>query len=321
MLIKNCEIIFMTLWDVGQSINLALAREKVSGIQKTLTIQTKDTPHKIVLPSTLQLDLIHKTGISSSLFSEIRIHAKLYQDGVISFLTYVYFPEIELDSFHTVRKLTLPFEKDPISLDEWITLQYNQLRSEISYSISLGLYDSDNVEPEKYTFFCIRDPTIQPSNFFAENSKYVATLLIGENPDIPLHPKIIQRCLQNPFSFLENDMIIFDIDRAIIIDPYLDYEDIVLITELANYQLLELRVLDEVLNRWQKIAEKEINSIYKAKRRLKRAGKVRLEEITKVRYVAVFILYYIQNVSKIIGDYFLAQIYTHLCELFQLDEW
>lgn len=321
MLLKNCEIVFLSLWDVGQAIDLDIATEIVSGIRRSHTLLTKDTPHEIVLPSTLQFELIHKTEFTTNNFSEIKIQAKLYQDGVISFLTRVQFAEISLESFHTVRNLKITLESKSYSIDEWIDLQYTTLKAKIQHSFNIGLYKIENIEPERYTFFCIRDPSLNPEDFVANNRKYLASLLIGENPDLKLHSNIITRCLQNPFNFLENDCVIFDTDRALILDPYCDYEDIILITELANYQLLELRVLDEVLNRWQKIAENEINALYRTKKPLKGSKMVRLEAITKVRYDAVFILDSIQNVSKIIGDYFLAQIYTHLCSLLQLDQW
>ena len=35
----------------------------------------------------------------------------------------------------------------------------------------------------------------------------------------------------------------------------------------------------------------------------------------------IFILENIENVSKLIGDYYLAQIYTYLSNLFQLKQW
>ena len=35
----------------------------------------------------------------------------------------------------------------------------------------------------------------------------------------------------------------------------------------------------------------------------------------------IFIWENLENVSKIIGDYFLSQIYNHLSSLFSLDEW
>jgi hypothetical protein len=41
---------------------------------------------------------------------------------------------------------------------------------------------------------------------------------MGENPNLNLHPNQIESTLSNAFSFLKTDYLIFDFDRALIID-------------------------------------------------------------------------------------------------------
>jgi len=53
---------------------------------------------------------------------------------------------------------------------------------------------------------------------------------------------------------------------------------------------------------------------------LRRLNK-KVGKLLRIKYDLTFILDNIENVSKLIGNYFLAQIYMNLSELFQLKQW
>jgi uncharacterized Rmd1/YagE family protein len=142
-----------------------------------------------------------------------------------------------------------------------------------------------------------------------------------ENPGLELHPKQINTTLANPFSFYSNDIIIFDFHRCLIFDPNNDYEDVLLILELANYELLELRNLDRLLDIKLDVAEDDLRKIFLVRRKLWRKLNKKLGELYRLKFDINFIFENIENVSKIIGDYYLAQIYKHLSNMFQLDKW
>jgi hypothetical protein len=144
---------------------------------------------------------------------------------------------------------------------------------------------------------------------------------MGENPLLNLHQNQIIHTLENSFSFLKNDLVIFDFDRCLIIDPNCDYEDILLIIEIANYQLLELRVLDYLLDKRISLAEGDIHKIYFKGRGILNRLKKRVGNLLRLRHDLISLLENIENVSKLIGDYYLSQIYSCLSNLFQLKQW
>ncbi|TFF94386.1 MAG: hypothetical protein EU544_04560 [Promethearchaeota archaeon] len=161
-----------------------------------------------------------------------------------------------------------------------------------------------------------------PFEFVRTNDQYIASLLMGENPEMVLHESQIQKTLKNPLSFQKNDLFIFDLDRCLIIDPNQDYEDALQIIELANYQLLELRTFDRYLDSLLDKAEDDIKELFfKRRRLLGRRIKKKFGYLFRLRYDVMFIWENLENVSKIIGDYFLSQIYNHLSELYALDDW
>ncbi len=144
---------------------------------------------------------------------------------------------------------------------------------------------------------------------------------MGENPSLNLHQNQVNNTLEHSFSFLKNDLVIFDFDRCLIIDPNCDYEDILLITEIANYQLLELRALDYLLDKRLTLAEGDIHKIYFKSRGILKRLKKRVRNLLRLRHDFIFLLKNIENVSKLIGDYYLSQNYTCLANLFQLKQW
>lgn len=97
-----------------------------------------------------------------------------------------------------------------------------------------------------------------------------------------------------------------------IIDPNVDYDDILLIVELANYQLLELRTLDRFIDKRLDIAEKDIRPIFFDRFKLWRKIDKRLGQLFRLRIDLIFLFENVENISKIIGDYFLAQLLTYL---------
>ena len=79
--------------------------------------------------------------------------------------------------------------------------------------------------------------------------------------------------------------------------------------------------MDKLLGRRLAIAEEDIRKIYFRSRSLFRRLKKKLGRLIRLRYDLLFLLQDIENVSKLIGDYYLAEIYRYLSDLFQLDHW
>ena len=180
------------------------------------------------------------------------------------------------------------------------------------------------MDRESYLAFCLLECGEDPVNFIDRNRDYCASLLIGEEPGSNLHESQITATLGRPFSYRLGDLAVFELDRCIIIDPRGDYEDLLLIAEHANYQLLELRVLDKLLDTWLDEAEDDIRSLTLGRAppvAPPPAGEVKVAHIQALRFDALFILENLENSSKIIGDYYLGQIYARLCEIFNTEGW
>lgn len=315
----NFEIVYHFIYDVGRSVDIEKTKLIIPANQEIHTINTPDTPVSISIPAPLVLDMGSWGDEEAAPFSSLGLKAKIYKDGVITMMVRSRIA-IEPTELHHLRRNILALEGKRATIPEWVHNEFLLLFETIKPAVQYGDYIFDEFMRETYTTFCLLDP-VDTDEFIEENSQYLSSFLLGEDPSIELHKTQVDSTLRHSFSFRKNDLAVFDLDRCFIIDPERTYEDMLIIIELANYQLVELRSLDKLLDRWLETAEGEIAAVY-GKRRNKITHLTRnVGRLLSLRFDALFILENLENVSKIIGDYYLEQVYAHLCGLFNTMEW
>lgn len=316
MLNLKGEVVFIRLTNVGRKINLHKVSTIFPGTHDKRNFKTKDTPSYLFFPECLSLDLQKELNTDSTYINNLGIQIKLYEDGVISLIARLKFIDVPIEELHNLRKIRFYVQEKEYNINQYLKFQNEKIFLQIKEFID----ELNEFEYEKYTLYCISDD-INPAELIEKNKKYLACLLIGEDPNLNLHETQIEETLGSPFSYLENDLVIFDFDRGIILDPNHDYEDLLLVAEIANFQLLGLRVLDNLLEKSLNIAGQDIRMIlYTGSMMLRRLNK-KVANLMRIKYDLTFILDNIENVSKLIGNYYLAQIYINLSELFQLKQW
>ena len=320
------EIVHMALYDIGRSIDLKQAADLLPGTPGMRIMRRRDTPESVMIPTPLCIDL--RTG-KQKIFTDETVEgfaatARLYDDGVMSIIIRLRVSST-LEDLHGIehRPLTAGIQ----DLDTYADERYKAVLELVEPAVSMDHYDETKMERESYTAYCFADVGMSPSDFAVRNERNLTTLMTGEPYGALLHPSQIRKTMSNPFSYSENDVAIFDMDRCIIIDSERDYEDVLLICELANYQFLELRTLDRLLDRWLDDAEDEVR-LFQHKHGKKGKRKQRAAPLQKkfaglqaLRLDALFILENLENSAKIIGDYFLGSVYEHLCGIFNTTGW
>ena len=317
----NGELIFLRLTDVGRNIDLKKATTLIPAIQDKKIIKTKDTPAYVDFPDPLNLEVTQKITSELKNIEKISLNVKIYAEGVISLIARIDFHDLPLNELHKLKKITFNTDDGKFQISNFLKYHHNKVYKQIRDCISEEGYLFGESEHEKYTLYCLTDDLGNPKDFVEKNKNYISALLMGENPELNLSKEQIDNTFKKTFSFLNKDYLVFDFDRCLIIDPSLDYDDILLVVEIANYQLLELRAIHKLLDRRLAIAEEDIRKIYFRSRSLFRRLKKKLGRLIRLRYDLLFLLQNIENVSKLIGDYYLAEIYRHLSDLFQLEQW
>jgi hypothetical protein len=314
----SVEIVKMALYDIGRSIDLKNAAALLPGIPGLRISRRRDTPSSVTIPAPLCVDL--RTGLARNHAEDsiegFTASARLYDEGVLSIVARLKV-NATIEELHSIGgKLVSPAIG---TIDDYINKQYCAVLEEVLPAITGPRSESEH---ESYLTFCFAEVGETPDAFLRENETSLTTLLSGEPFGYPVHASQIRKAMNNPFSYSDSDLAVFDIDRAIVIDSERDYEDVLLICELANYQFLELRSLDRLLDRWLDEAEDDVSAIARKNKRLK-TGTLRKKfgKIQALRLDALFILENLENSAKIIGDYFLGTVYEHICGIFNTSGW
>ncbi|MFX1501291.1 MAG: hypothetical protein ACFFDH_10055, partial [Promethearchaeota archaeon] len=256
------EIIYLRLTDVGRNINLKKATTMIPAIQDKKIIKTKDTPAYVDFPDPLNLEVTQKITSELKNIENISVKIKIYAEGVISLIARLDFHDLPLYDLHKLKKIMFNTSDGKFQINDFLKYHHNKVFKQIRDCISEEGFLFGESEHEKYTLYCLTDDLENPKEFIEKEKKYISALLMGENPELNLSKEQIDNTFKKAFSFLKKDYIIFDFDRCLLIDPNLDYDDILLVVEIANYQLLELRAIDKLLDRRLAIAEEDIRKIY-----------------------------------------------------------
>jgi len=316
------EVVFFFLYDVGRSIDLAKVVELVPAHKDLGIAKRRDTPASLTLPTPLVLSLGLPEHPEAAGFDSFSSYAKIYEEGVVTVVVRVKacLPMGELHSLETVE---VEYLGRGAMIKDYAEEGFARLFEAVEGAIDEPRNFSE-IGRESYIAYCLSDCGGAPSAFLERNGAYFACLLTGETPGAALHESQIAATLGSPFFYRDGDLAVFELDRCLIIDPRSDYEDLLLIAEHANYQLLELRVLDTLLDTWLDEAEDDIRHMSTGRKRLAllRGGiELKVAHIQALRFDALFILENLENSSKIIGDYYLGQVYARMCELFNTDGW
>ncbi|NNM55475.1 MAG: hypothetical protein HKM05_12255 [Spirochaetales bacterium] len=324
---QHFEIIFQTLYDVGRAVQVEAVAQRFPAARPLSFQKWRDTPESLLLPLPLIVPLESGDLELPEGWSSVILQAKVYEEGVITLECRLNITG-ELTELHRIRHTPLSQKGRELTTDQLIHAQFRQFRDQIDDLIALDPEASDKIEREQYRLFCLVDPVRDPAGFVEEHQAYLAPFLLGEDPDDVLHASQVNLTLKTPFSFHEDDLAIFDLDRAFLINPRRDYEDLVLILEHANYQLLELRVLDKLLDSWLDEASRVLRRTGKNRARFELNPLRSLSRLSQkigrlqgLRLDALFLLENLENSSRIIGDYYLEQVYDHLCLMFNTQGW
>lgn len=323
------EYVRFVLVDVGRAIDLKKAASVLPGRTDSRAVKRRNTPASLTFPKTLCVSLETDAygAPSPAAYTGAEATAKLYDEGVISLSVRIRL-RVGLAELPSLEHRTFRLGGKDCTIDEFMEERFHDLHKRLAPAISTDDPLGTKPEREYYTAYCISDwGRAAPETFISKHGPSLAAILDGEPVSLDLHDSQIKKSLANPFSYSSGDLAIFDLDHCLIMDRTRDWEDLLLVAEHATYQLLELRVLDRLLDRWLEDAEKDLRAFY-AKSRGKRGRRARIRALpTKIvrlqslRLEALFILENLENSAKIIGDYFLGQIYVHLVRIFNVGGW
>lgn len=182
-----------------------------------------------------------------------------------------------------------------------------------------GAKNVDNFS-EEYSVAAVSGYKGDPEQFFTHKEK-IAGFLKSET--LPLDSLEVDYTLKSQLKYAKNDLVIVDWDGAFVFDPDGDFASTLELLELANFQLLQYRILAAELDaRLARVVRMVQQSSPKA-RFLFRGKEVHeaLKDTILIRSRSVLEFENIDKEIKLIGDWYSARLYDLLAKKFKLETW
>jgi hypothetical protein len=175
---------------------------------------------------------------------------------------------------------------------------------------------------EEFTVYQVSGYTGDPEQFLKKYPNKIASLLKSEK--LELDEKEIDYTLSFQFKYAKDDLILIDWDGAVLFDPKGDFDDSIDLLQLANFQLLHYRALDEDLDerlkRVYKLVQPDESKHWWSKL-MNREVKQAFKEVVKIRSQSISQFEALDRDIKLIGDWYSARVYELLSKKFKFDSW
>lgn len=182
------------------------------------------------------------------------------------------------------------------------------LLSELGTAISRpNLHDS----VEDFTVYHIQqfDGGAPPERLFEEHPKELARILRAESND--LADEEVREAISTRTAYSTSDHAVIDWNSAMYFGS--NSEDFVAVLEFCNVELLEMRFLDEQL-------DDRLEQAYQILTTGKKGG-ADLSKIARLQVDSAILYEAVENALKLLGDQYLARVYSLASAKFHLPEW
>ena len=172
---------------------------------------------------------------------------------------------------------------------------------------------------EDYVIYQIESlsPEMAPARIVHEHASLLAQILRAER--VPLSEQEVHDALACRLSFGADDVVLVDWNAAAVFDT--DADDVRGVLEYANVELLEMRYLDDQLDRALEESYAGLakpTSIWKV---LWTSPSGRMRRIAELHMDAAVLFEGVNNALKLVGDQYLARLYRAVSQRLHLEDW
>jgi len=172
---------------------------------------------------------------------------------------------------------------------------------------------------EDYVIFHIDsfNPSFDPGRFYSENGSLIAQILRAETQR--LSDQELEDALSARIAYGVDDITIVDWNAALLVDR--EGDDVRAVLEFANVELLEMRYLDQKLDRALDAAYETLSKRSWSLPRLAGYYGADLRRVAELQVDNAILFEGVNNTLKLLGDQYLARLYRLVNRRFHLDEW
>ena len=172
---------------------------------------------------------------------------------------------------------------------------------------------------EDYVIFHVERfaETTEPKNFCVAHGKEIAQILRAERQT--LSQQEVEDALAVQLSYGTSDIALVDWNAALLIDS--EGDDIRALLDFANVELLEMRYVDQKLDRALDQAHETLSRHSWRSPWILAAYGADLRSLAELQVDNATLFEGVNNTLKLVGDQYLARVYRSINRRFHLDEW
>jgi hypothetical protein len=167
---------------------------------------------------------------------------------------------------------------------------------------------------EDYIMFSIESSVPEAPPLWTSHETDLAQILRAERT--PFSEQEVADALSCRISFGQEDAAIIDWHSAVLFGREMD--DVRAVLEFANVELLEMRILDEQLDR---ALDEGYEALSRKPRLLSGSHEKDLTHIAQLQVDSALIFERVTNTLKLLGDQYLARVYRLVSQRFHLEAW
>ena len=308
-------VVYLYAFDLANEIRTSQVREVLS--QKPFPFQIrvgatapKDVP--IYTPLTISLKPVEcQSSVGPVL---LKPYVKVFDVGAISISYEVPFDKeslFDLVPYHQLRIGDAP-----------LAAMAEQLAGQVAQSLAPYMINPNPERPpvEAYTSFCLSEIGAPVADWVRAGRVEIACLLNEESQPDRLADRQVDETHSHTLTYTKDDFTVIDWDAALVIDTSGYVDDVLYMIELANLQLEEFRILDDRLDRLFMKAYDDLER-KPAAMSLLFSSDARLSAIRRIRMDITKMSEELSNITKFVGDWYLARVYLSCKHRFHLGHW
>ena len=153
------------------------------------------------------------------------------------------------------------------------------------------------------------DAEVHPPTLVNEHAREFARLLRSETGD--LGEEEVRDAVSTKTSYGSGDLVVVDWNGALFFGE--DIDDVKAVLEFCNLEFLEMRFLDEQLDTYLESAYQTLT--------VKKKGGADLNRVARLQVDSAILFEAVENALKLLGDQYLARVYSLASQKFHLPEW
>jgi hypothetical protein len=313
--VKKGKILVYRVFDIGSEIDL----EKVEALFEDKKLKERfklDRKHNMSLiisksPVSVQLGSIDFKVMDT--LQTCELVGKVWHFGTVSLCFQI--PINEGTTWQQLIKIASWIEKET-DIDEIALVKAKEFQNDIKHAIPMSNNDWSLYE-DYVTYFIQEFEGLKVPLSDLNHQVDVAALILAESKE-NLSEMIKKNTLENTYQYSRDDLVVVDWNSALVVEPS-GSMDVPLVIEFALNQLLEMRYYDDLL-------DERLNTLYNnvvgRKKGIFSKQYARFAEEAGQIYIEISeIVENVENSFKVVGDFYLAQIFRASSKRFRFDDW